>query len=63
MRSSERAKAGRIAARTATVVPDNERWAHTPDGAADLREALTWSQSNAPTDNNVVATLKRLRNG
>lgn len=63
MRSIERAKAGRTAARTATVVPDNERWAHTLDGAADLREALTWSQSKAPADKNMIATLKRLRKG
>ncbi len=49
--------------RTATVVPDNERWAHSPDAAADLRDALAWSQSNEPADNAVVATLKRLRNG
>ena len=63
MQSDERARSGRIAARTATVVPENERWAHTPDGAPDLCEASAWSQSNALTDNNVVATLKRLRNG
>ena len=49
--------------RTATVVPDNERWAHAPEAAADLREALAWSQSNAPADKAVVATLNRLRNG
>lgn len=63
MQSTERAKAGRTAARTATVVPDNERWAHKLDGAAGLREALVWSQSNAPADKTVVVTLKRLRNG
>lgn len=47
--------------RTATVVPDNERWAHTPVAAADLRDALAWSQANAASDESAVATLKQLR--
>jgi hypothetical protein len=28
--------------RTATVVPDNERWLHEPEAASDLRRALAW---------------------
>lgn len=36
--------------RTATVIPDNERWLHTPQAAADLEQALAWAQSNPPTD-------------
>jgi hypothetical protein len=27
--------------RTATVIPDNERWLHEPQAAADLHSALT----------------------
>lgn len=30
--------------RTATVIPDNERWLHLPEAAADLRDALAWAQ-------------------
>lgn len=38
--------------RTATVVPDNERWLHEPEVAAALSRALTWAAANParPTD-------------
>lgn len=36
--------------RTATVVPDNERWLHEAQAAAQLQEALAWAQDNPPTD-------------
>ena len=48
--------------RTATVVPDNERWAHAQVVAADLRDALAWSHANPASDGETVATLKLLRN-
>jgi hypothetical protein len=47
--------------RTATVVPDNERWLHEPKAAAQLQEALAWAQSNPPTDSKADAVLKKLR--
>lgn len=47
--------------RTATVVPDNERWLHEPQSAAQLREALAWAQSNPPTDRKAAAVLEKLR--
>jgi hypothetical protein len=47
--------------RTATVVPDNERWLHEPQAAAELQEALTWAQSNPPTDRKAAAVLEKLR--
>lgn len=47
--------------RTATVVPDNERWLHEPQSAAQLQEALTWAQSNPPTDRKAAAVLEKLR--
>ena len=47
--------------RTATVIPDNERWLHSPQGAADLERALVWAQSHPPTDANLEATLEQLR--
>ncbi|MDP2368128.1 hypothetical protein [Rhodoferax sp.] len=49
--------------RTATVVPDNERWLHATEGAADLVQALAWAAKNAPSDANADKTLARLANG
>jgi hypothetical protein len=46
--------------RTATVVPDNERWLHEPEAASDLRKALAWAQANPPDDSNVDVLLERL---
>lgn len=36
--------------RTATVVPDNERWLHLPETAADLRAALDWAKAHPADD-------------
>lgn len=47
--------------RTATVVPDNERWLHEPQAAAQLQEALAWTQDNPPTDRKAAAVLEKLR--
>ena len=49
--------------RTATVVPDNERWLHRPQAAADLERALGWAQANPPTDAGLDALLERLSDG
>ena len=49
--------------RTATVIPDNERWLHEPQAAADLRSALTWTASNPATDSNTDELMKRLSDG
>lgn len=46
--------------RTATVVPDNERWLKQPKAAEDLEKALAWAQANPPTDADVDAELARL---
>ncbi len=46
--------------RTATVVPDNERWLHEPQAAADLKAALDWSRAHGPSDHNADAQLERL---
>jgi hypothetical protein len=48
--------------RTATVIPDDERWLHTEQTASGLREALDWAQSNPASDKATAAALKRLRN-
>ena len=48
--------------RTATVIPDNERWLHEPKAAADLESAMDWASSNKASDANTEALLKRLEN-
>lgn len=49
--------------RTATVIPDNERWLHEPRAAADLQAAMAWSAAHAASDAHTEDTLKRLENG
>lgn len=49
--------------RTATVVPDNERWLREPEAAADLQAALAWSAVHAASDADTDKTLKRLAHG
>lgn len=36
--------------RTASVIPDNERWLHEPMTAAELAHAMAWSQKHPATD-------------
>lgn len=49
--------------RTATVVPDNERWLHQPKAAADLRQAMAWSSSHLASDDGTDAVLQQLTDG
>ncbi len=46
--------------RTATVVPDNERWLERADAARDLDKALAWADANPPTDDNADEVLAKL---
>ena len=46
--------------RTATVIPDNERWLHEPAAAAELQAARAWSASHPPADADLDETLMRL---
>jgi hypothetical protein len=46
--------------RTATVVPDNERWLHQPRSAADLEAAVGWAQANTPDDCDADKLLAKL---
>jgi hypothetical protein len=46
--------------RTASVIPDNERWLHQPQSAADLQKALARAQTNPPADANADAIMKKL---
>ena len=49
--------------RTATVIPDNERWLHEPQAAADIKRALEWASSNPASDAGANVVLGRLANG
>jgi len=49
--------------RTATVVPDNERWLHETQAVVDLRSALAWATDTPASDGNTDALLKRLSDG
>lgn len=53
----EEQEAGVWLIRTATVIPDNERWLHEPQAAADLSRALAWSKQQPATDVQTDAIL------
>lgn len=46
--------------RTATIIPDNESWLHQPKADADLQNALSWAQTNKPTESNLDSLLEKL---
>ena len=46
--------------RTATVIPDNERWLHEPKAAADLARALEWARSDAASDDSADDAIRKL---
>lgn len=56
----EEKEAGVWLIRTATVVPDNERWLHAPGAADELVKALAWSSAHGPSDALIEKTLSRL---
>ena len=46
--------------RTATVVPDNERWLQHARPLADLENALAWAGANPPVDSEIDDALAKL---
>ncbi|MEE9354442.1 MAG: hypothetical protein V3U75_02525 [Methylococcaceae bacterium] len=46
--------------RTASIIPDNEKWLHHPKAATDLQNALSWAQANKPADSNLDTMLEQL---
>ena len=46
--------------RTATVVPDNERWLHTPDMAQSLERAFEWERHNPAEETDLTALQKEM---
>lgn len=53
----EEQEAGVWLIRTATVVPDNERWLHEAPVASDLARALEWSKQHPASDHQTDALL------
>ena len=53
----EEQEAGVWLIRTSTVIPDNERWLHEPQAAADLSRAMEWSVQHPATDADTDAIL------
>lgn len=49
--------------RTATVIPDNERWLHEPQAATDLRSALAWAEAHPASDDHTDTLLTGLSDG
>lgn len=47
--------------RTATVIPDNERWLHTEPATSAIKEAVDWAQANPASDKSATKLLKKLR--
>jgi hypothetical protein len=46
--------------RTATVIPDNERWLHEPRAGADLQAALAYVAANPASQAQADEVLDRL---
>jgi len=46
--------------RTATVIPDNERWLHQPQTVNDLQRALKWAVDNKPLESDVELLTRQL---
>ncbi len=49
--------------RTATVIPDNERWLHRPEASADLQAAMAWSSAHPASDRETEEVLQRFEHG
>jgi len=49
--------------RTASVVPHNEIWLHTPEAKKALGESLAWAATNPARASDLSALRKTLHNG
>ncbi len=47
--------------KTAQVIPDNERWLHTPEMKQRLDAAIAWAEKNPPRESNLDELEKKLR--
>jgi hypothetical protein len=46
--------------KTAQVIPDNERWLHTPEMKRTLEAALKWGKENPPRETDIDALERKL---
>ena len=46
--------------RTATVIPDNERWLHQPQTVDDLQRALKWAVDHEPRESDLELLNRQL---
>jgi hypothetical protein len=46
--------------RTAQVIPDNERWLHTPQARSDLDKALDLSNRTKRSESDVKALARKI---
>lgn len=53
----EEQEAGIWLIRTATVIPDNERWLHEAKADSDLSRALEWSKQHPASDMKIDTIL------
>ncbi len=53
----EEQEAGVWLIRTATVIPDNERWLHEAQAASELARALEWARQHPASDTQTDALL------
>lgn len=53
----EEQEAGVWLIRTATVIPDNERWLHEAQVASELARALEWARQHPASDTQTDALL------
>lgn len=56
----EESEAGVWLIRTATVIPDNERWLHTPQTVARIEAASHWAANTPASDASTEEVLAQL---
>jgi hypothetical protein len=56
----EESEAGVWLIRTATVIPDNERWLHTPETITRIEAASHWAANTPASDASTDEVLARL---
>jgi hypothetical protein len=56
----EQSEPGVWIVRTATVIPDNERWLHQPQAAEDLENALKWATDHESQESDTELLRQQL---
>jgi hypothetical protein len=57
----EQVETGVWVIKTAQVIPDNERWLHTPEMKESLDRSLAWSESHPPKATDLRALEAKIR--